>query len=242
MRVNKSIVAAIALCSFLLPWSAQARFLQTDLIGGKDDLDLYAYVKDDPLNNTDPSGLCADGSDAPTGTHICPVSGKAQTTGTEGHAAAGEADANQMVKSGEYKSVHLDQKLSTITGDPAAGNQRPDVAGIRKDTGGVDTVEHPSKSQTPAQMDAKGKAMQEKLQAIGKAGTHETREISTVLKGMRGAGELGTIITAGSAAATVIQNPTKEGMNDALRDIVTGGLCGLMGGCTDAQAPGLPGQ
>ncbi len=37
---------------------ALGRFLQTDPIGSADDLDLYAYVKDDPLNRTDPTGNC----------------------------------------------------------------------------------------------------------------------------------------------------------------------------------------
>jgi len=32
------------------------RFLQTDPIGSKDDLDLYAYVGDDPINHIDPTG------------------------------------------------------------------------------------------------------------------------------------------------------------------------------------------
>ncbi|MEI9903508.1 MAG: RHS repeat-associated core domain-containing protein [Asticcacaulis sp.] len=32
-------------------------FLQTDPIGSKDDLDLYAYVKDDPVNGSDPTGM-----------------------------------------------------------------------------------------------------------------------------------------------------------------------------------------
>jgi hypothetical protein len=34
------------------------RFLQTDPIGSKDDLDLYAYVGDDPVDKDDPTGNC----------------------------------------------------------------------------------------------------------------------------------------------------------------------------------------
>lgn len=35
---------------------AMGRFLQTDPVGSKDDLDLYAYVHGDPINNVDPTG------------------------------------------------------------------------------------------------------------------------------------------------------------------------------------------
>jgi RHS repeat-associated protein len=35
------------------------RFLQTDPIGSKDDLDLYAYTGGDPINATDPDGQIA---------------------------------------------------------------------------------------------------------------------------------------------------------------------------------------
>jgi len=36
------------------------RFLQTDPIGTKDDLDLYTYVGNDPLDKTDPTGTAGD--------------------------------------------------------------------------------------------------------------------------------------------------------------------------------------
>jgi RHS repeat-associated protein len=50
------------------------RFLQTDPIGTKDDLNLYAYVRSDPINNLDPNGTC-------TGSHIEGKGGTCASTG-----------------------------------------------------------------------------------------------------------------------------------------------------------------
>jgi hypothetical protein len=51
-----SRLAVALVATVLLPLHAQARFMQTDPVGYGDDMDMYTYVQDDPVNLIDPQG------------------------------------------------------------------------------------------------------------------------------------------------------------------------------------------
>jgi hypothetical protein len=73
--------------SLMLVGQANARFLQTDPVGYKDDLDLYAYVGDDPVNRTDPTGMTCSGAGQQT---VCQVDLVVDRKGNERLATAAD--------------------------------------------------------------------------------------------------------------------------------------------------------
>ncbi len=83
--------------------------------------------------------------------NACPIHATAQKTSVGGtpttHASTSERTAKAMAESGDYKSVHLNQKISTITDGKNPSLKQPDVAGVRHD-GKVDVVDVLSGKQT----------------------------------------------------------------------------------------------
>jgi RHS repeat-associated protein len=108
----------------------------------------YTYVGNDPLDRTDPSGMCTlglFGSDcqiwksaaaavASVQAAIAPIFGKGQTSvNTPTHASTSERIANEEAQKPDTKEVHLNRNLQKITGDKSMPNERPDITTVKKD-------------------------------------------------------------------------------------------------------------
>jgi hypothetical protein len=159
--------------------STTGRFLSVDPlkpgVGDTFTLNRYAYVNDNPINDTDSTGeeidthsSCAaydchtfifqgdaneggQSSSHPSGSRA-PIYGNAQNSSkTPRHASTSERIANEMSEDPSVKSVHLNQRLSTVTGNPDAPSVQPDVAAVHHN-GNIDQVEVISNGQKEQQM------------------------------------------------------------------------------------------
>ena len=134
MRKRALIAAGVAL--WFLSATAQARFLQADPVGYQDDLNLYAYVYNDPVNKKDPTGAtCETDKDGKvTACHFDKVVGKLTLEQKQQLRAAETA----YTKAVQKLQADPDREVSITLAKPdAKGNPTKETRSVTTTAGAV---------------------------------------------------------------------------------------------------------
>jgi hypothetical protein len=143
-------IAALFLTIITYSEYSAARFLQGDPVGYKDDMDLYTYVGNDPINNTDPTGMytcngtkdqcnqfakdfktikAASTSDKLTKTQQSQLKGVVKTLGAPGVKNGVSVNAANLGANGRAAQLGKPDGVNKINVDVNVENKRSNVAG-----------------------------------------------------------------------------------------------------------------
>jgi RHS repeat-associated protein len=181
---------------------ALGRFLQTDPVGIKDDLNMYAYVRSDPVNNTDPTGQEGVG---------CWNNGDGCATGATVGASARAA----------YVGIKSSQTRATY--ESKTGKLEP------TDSAGRSAAKAEARSNTPTEVKAGIEARQPGLGPKEGSGATANRTNATANQAAQNLGKVGKIAGAVAAASAVTDIATSDNRARAAAanaGAIAGGLAG----------------